>query len=194
MKKIIKKLIIPTLVSGLISLIPALCWDISFAQGMLYEVPLSDRVQNAATIIEGKVISKSCFWNSDHTLIYTSNVVEVYKVFKGNITAAQVEIITEGGTVGNDMLVVNPGLKLREGEIGIFFANLSGIEKTDPQNSNAIFKLYASVQGFIKYDMIEKKAIDPFNQYANIQNDLYVPIIQQLNRNYIQTIPFTINK
>ena len=80
------------------------------------------------------------------------------------------------------------GLILTFHFVGIFFAN--------PQNSTGVavatLKPYASVQGFIKYDRVEKKAlggakaIDPFNQYADIQNDLYAPIIQQLNRNYIE--------
>ena len=36
-------------------------------------------------IAEGKVIEKKSFWNNEHTMIYTANTIEVYKLFKGNL-------------------------------------------------------------------------------------------------------------
>src|ERR1041385_2881273 len=91
------------------------------AQCLLYEVPLSERVQKAEAVFEGKVIAKKSFWNKQHTYIYTANTVEVYKIFKGNFTVTQTEIITPGGVVGGKAIVAEPALKLSNGETGIFF-------------------------------------------------------------------------
>ena len=78
------------------------------AQCLVYEVPLSARVQQAEAVFEGKVIAKKSFWNKQHTYIYTANTVEVYKIFKGNFTATQTEIITPGGVIGNKAVVAEP--------------------------------------------------------------------------------------
>src|SRR5436853_976871 len=97
------------------------------AQCLLYEVPLSERVQKAEAVFEGKVIAKKSFWNKQHTYIYTANTVEVYKIFKGNFTADKTEIITPGGVVGNKAVVAEPALKMSTGETGIFFATVNNM-------------------------------------------------------------------
>ena len=171
-------------------------YNTSFAQCMLYEVPISDRIQSSSAIIEGKVISQSSFWNSAHTLIYTSNIIEVYKVFKGQITTSnKVEMITEGGAVGNDMHRVEPSLNLRIGQIGVFFADATNVLNSKSNIPGSLkFKPYASVQGFIKYDLIEKKGADPFKRYDNIESNIYLPITQRLNHNYKEIRHFNIHQ
>lgn len=70
----------------------------TYGQCMLTPVSLNDRIQLSSSIVEGKVIAQSSFWNSTGTLIYTANTVEVYKDFKANVNAQQIQLITEGGT------------------------------------------------------------------------------------------------
>ena len=94
---------------------------ITFSQSLLIEVPFEDRIDNADAIVEGKILQTRAFWNKGRSMIYTSNVVRVYKIFKGSIQSDRIEIVTEGGRVGNDMLKVTPGVRLTEGETGIFF-------------------------------------------------------------------------
>lgn len=69
----------------------------------LFPVPLTQRIENASTILEGKVVSQTAYWDDAQTHIYTANIVDVYKVFKGTFHAKRVEIITRGGIVGNKM-------------------------------------------------------------------------------------------
>ena len=80
---------------------------------LMYEVSLEKQIQTSSAVIEGKVISKKSVWNHTKTLIYTINQVQVYKSFKGS-TQEILEILTLGGTVGNDRLAVNPELKLNK--------------------------------------------------------------------------------
>ena len=91
----------------------------SVAQNLMYEISLSEQVNASSQIIEGKVISKKSYWDADHGKIYTANTIEVYKVFKGK-DQSFVEVITQGGTVGMKIHQVNPSLKLRIGDVGVF--------------------------------------------------------------------------
>jgi hypothetical protein len=85
-------------------------------QGLTYEVPLIEQVQNSSQIVEGKVIAKASYWDTAQGHIYTVNTVEVYKVFKGLPSTTLVEVITPGGTVGLSAELVTPSLELFEGK------------------------------------------------------------------------------
>ena len=45
--------------------------------------PIQLRTERSELVIEGKVVGCRSFWNENHTQILTSNLVEVYKIFKG---------------------------------------------------------------------------------------------------------------
>src|SRR3954467_6376018 len=73
----------------------------------LYEVSLTEKVNRSGLIIEGKVANQQSFWNSQHTIIYTSSSIEVYKIFKGTVNTSTVQIITIGGKVNDIGLVAS---------------------------------------------------------------------------------------
>jgi len=148
--------------------------------GQLIPISLEQRIDKANIIFEGKVAGKTSFWNEDHTKIYTSHIVSVYKVFKGNLTSSQVEIITQGGIVGRYMQIVSHSLQLDSADVGVFMAIPNAAKL--PQNSNLIrLKAYAGLQGFIKYDLKTHSAKDPFTQYKSISDEVY-PAIIKINR------------
>ncbi|HZY39976.1 MAG TPA: hypothetical protein VFE53_25150 [Mucilaginibacter sp.] len=138
-------------------------------------ISLDQRIDNATVIFEGKVTSKTSFWNQSHTRIYTSNVVDVYKVFKGSLVSAQVEIITDGGIVGKNMQIVTNTLQLDVGNVGIFTA-IPGDPKLSQRPSLLQLKTYAGIQGFIRYNLRDHSASDPFTKYKSITNDVYPAI------------------
>ncbi|MES2762891.1 MAG: PKD domain-containing protein [Bacteroidota bacterium] len=155
------------------------------AQCLMYPVLLSQRVPQASLIIEGKVISQQSFWNAAHNKIYTSNLIDVYKTFK-NLTGPYLEVITEGGIVGNDKHVFEPSLELEVGDVGIFTLNQS----SEPsQFGKTVYDAYASAQGFIKYDIATNTAAEPFNTYQNLSTSLYSTIAQYTGTNYTQIKP-----
>lgn len=167
----------------------------TIAQCNLYELPLGQKVNTATDIFEGKVISKTSFWNTQHTLIYTSNTIEVYKVFKGGITTSQVEVITEGGMIDDRMITVEPGLNLTIGDIGIFTASVSLIhDPLSATDKNVVFQCYGSLQGFFRYDLLERSATVPFQRYNDIQNDLYAAIQNIIGATYKTITTFDVNR
>ncbi|MBW8050950.1 MAG: hypothetical protein FVQ77_11555 [Cytophagales bacterium] len=155
-----------------------------FAQ--LYHVTLDQRIENSKIIFEGKVISKKSFWDVDNYNIYTSNIIEVYKVFKGNLKFSHVEVITEGGIVGTEMQTVSHSLQLNEDDVGIFNCISNTINKSNKSiNPGYIsLKTYADLQGFIRYDLNNMSGNDIFNKYADINNDVYTAITSRTKNDY----------
>jgi hypothetical protein len=150
------------------------------------ELPLTEKVKQASDIFEGKIILKTSYWNNQHTLIYTSNITEIYKIFKGDIKTLKVELITDGGQVDNEIQKSKSNLELNENAIGLFFA--VPFKNELPQNidnKTPKFIIYGNSQGFIKYDLVSNSAADPFNKYNNIHKNLY-KIIEK-----ITTHPYT---
>jgi hypothetical protein len=147
-------------------------------KAQLYKIAIENKIDKASLIVEGKVVSQQSFWNAEHTLIYTSNTIQVYKLFKGKIISKQIEILTQGGTVGNRCLVVSDLLQLRKNEIGMFFCRQSSLQS--PFTKNILYDVYSSAQGFLKYDLENDEAYAPFASYKNISKTLYGIIAKRL--------------
>lgn len=144
----------------------------------LQAVPLEQRVENSSLVFEGKVVRKSSFWDTDRRHIYTSNLVSVYKVFKGELSNSIVEVITIGGIVGNQMEKVSYGLDLQEGSIGVFTC-IPNKAKLSTSSKNLRLRPYAEIQGFIRYDLATGTARDVFKVYKNVSGEIY-PVLQKL--------------
>ncbi len=140
----------------------------------------------ATHVVEGKVINSFSFWNTNHENIYTSHKIEVYKVFKGTLSTNEILLITEGGTVGNDMEVASSLLSLSEGEVGIFICRPSKVMLPDGvyEKNTTPMEVVAGKQGFIKYDLNTLSATDIFNDYKNVFNDVYKIVLDQTKVNY----------
>ncbi len=147
-----------------------------FSQCALIELSLENRISNSSLIVEGKVVSTESFWNEAKSNIFTSNKIEVYKVLKGNYASPFLTLITEGGRVGDVIEKIDPSLKLAEGAAGIFMCyenNLIGLANPHPEQ---LYRPYADLQGFIRYDLFEKFAYDPFKKYRNPEQELFKKI------------------
>ena len=162
-------------------------------QCLTYPVSLPSKANAASVIIEGKVLSQNSFWNSSHDFIYTANEIQVYKIFKGTVTAANVMVVTEGGTVGNDMVVVDPSLKFSVDDRGIIFLQSSLITNSSLNlMTGNTFEPYASRQGFIKYDLTDLTAHDDYNTYNNVPAQLYQPLVALTGQPFQSIVPFNI--
>ena len=127
----------------------------------LYPVALDKKIQSSSVMIEGKVSSKQSFWNAQHTMIFTNNKIEVYKVFKGSVQKDYIEVLTQGGTVGNESYQVSDLLSLTTNEIGVFFCNSNKVNVRSPETGDMLYDVYGSKQGFLKYDPSNQTASAP---------------------------------
>lgn len=126
-------------------------------QSKAQEIPkdISERITNATYIFEGKVIRVNSYWTADLGYIYTSSTIEIHKIFKGAIDCGTVEVITEGGTVGDKTLSISHNLILKKGMKGIFLTNTTQHElpSTDfyPETDSMKLDIPYDLQGYIKY-------------------------------------------
>lgn len=146
---------------------------LSYGQCLIEPWSLQKRTDKSDVIVEAKVISQEGTWDQNHGNIFTINTLEVYKVFKGQLQGATIQLVTEGGIVGLDKQDVNPSLELQNGEVGIFLIKNC---KVSFDRSGQLYQPTASVQSFIKYDLNAVKALDIFNTYASIKFQLYPSI------------------
>ena len=162
------------------------------AQLMLKKVSLSKQIEKSTLVLEGKVLSKKSFWDTNHQKIYTINTVEVSKVFKGEILPT-IEIITLGGVVDMDAQIVYPSLKLNIDDTGVFTLYNSHVELESKKETNKIkFKPYGSLQGFYKYDIDSDTAINQFTSKKGIASSFYNEIKSYTKADYTQLTNFDV--
>ncbi|MBS1747484.1 MAG: T9SS type A sorting domain-containing protein [Bacteroidetes bacterium] len=146
-------------------------------KAQLYKINLDQKINKASLVVEGKVIDQHSFWNDAHTVIYTSNTIHVYKLFKGKIISGNIEVVTLGGTVEDKCLIVSDVLSLRKNETGMFFLNENADGLHSPVTKRLLYDVYSSRQGFLKYARDKQNAFAPFAKYDN--QTLYQLIQQQ---------------
>jgi hypothetical protein len=161
-------------------------------QMMLKEIPFEQQVNKSSLVIEGKVISKKSFWSNN--LIYTSNTVEVFKVFKGEPIKIIV-IITQGGIVGTQSQLVFPSLKLNIGDLGVFmlFQNDKSISSKS-KNQIKQYEVYSSLQGFYKYNIASDLVVNPFSKSKGVKTEFYDKIASITKAKYVIISNYDINE
>ncbi len=145
----------------------------------LYKVSAEEKVSRASVIVEGKVVGQNAFWNDAHTMIFTANQVEVYKIFKGTVQKDTIAVITVGGTVGDYSIQASHQLSLETGDLGVFFCHDSYTKLPARYGGKEAFDVYSSSQGFLQYDLSRKTASAPFVRYDNIVTGLYPDLNRQ---------------
>ncbi len=157
------------------------------AKAQLFKVELTEKANASSLIAEGKVIAKKSFWNDAHTMIFTANTIQLYKTFKGNSGGTTIEILTQGGSVGNRSVDVSELLTLSKNQIGLFFCFENKVNLKSPTTGKLLLEVYGSDQGFLRYDLITNKAYAPFAEYNDIEGNFYKPI-QQLTGQAVNVI------
>jgi PKD repeat protein len=164
------------------------------AQCLTYPVSFSSRAASASVIVEGKVLSQNSFWNANHDFIYTANEIQVYKIFKGTVSTSNIFVITEGGIVGDNMIVVEPSLTFSLDDRGIIFLQATSVSNPFANYAaGSVFEPYASRQGFVKYDLTDLTAHDDYNTYTNVPVQLYQPLVALTGQPFVSLAPFNIN-
>ncbi|MFT4850477.1 MAG: hypothetical protein ACI83B_003035 [Sediminicola sp.] len=163
------------------------------SQILLREASLKKQIENSSLVVEGKVLSKKSFWNTENNNIYTSNVIEVYKVFKGQ-PIETIEVITEGGTIGLSAQIVIPSLKLNVNYIGVFMLYENNVNLKS-KSSKKQFKTYGSLQGFYKYNLDSDAAVNPFKKKQGISSTFYKEIMSITKIDFVEVKAYeTLNK
>lgn len=136
----------------------------------LYEVSLDARIGHSEFIFEGWVSNTHAYWDALQKQIYTSCQVQVTEDLLGNLGVETVQVILEGGQIGESAQVVIPNLKLSVGDRGIFLASLSHRPGSNSWEG-PLLQAYAGPQGFVRY-FANGTASDPFITYSDLQSQV----------------------
>ncbi|TNJ44167.1 T9SS type A sorting domain-containing protein [Tamlana fucoidanivorans] len=154
------------------------------------EVPLDRQVDNSVMIIEGVVTSQKCMWDINKLNIYTISTVSVAKVFKGK-SLNTVEVVTVGGTVGAEALIVYPNLKLFSGDRGLFIlrpnkVSLSLTSKSRLERYNPV----TSTQSFFKYGLLNRNEVSLYGKGKSTRQALYDKIMKLTGEAFLEIKEF----
>jgi hypothetical protein len=133
---------------------------------MLLPVSLAQRVQAATLVVEARVSSQQAERRTLGRQIVTRNQLQVFKVFKGQLPAGPLSVLTAGGTLGLEREETTGTLRLPAGAQGVFLL------EPDPAAPGE-WRAYAGPQGFIAYDLADATATEPFGSYPTIPANLY---------------------
>ncbi len=159
------------------------------------EAQLAALVAKSPVIIEGHAEEGYCFWDADHRQIYTATPITVYKVFKGEVSSARIEIITRGGQVGNSgsgSKAWGPGFALHP--TGMLF--LEPAAHPDPKTktlTSQVFRVVDGEAGFFRYEGMFPdfdKTQSRWQLYLHLETSLYPAIVTQVGHPYRTVKPF----
>lgn len=152
----------------------------SALKGQTQKNSIQFRTENSDVVIEGKVVKCLPFWNDDHTQIFTSNLIEVSKVFKGkSLNVGTIEIITLGGVVEERFSIVSHQRTFKPGMEGIFFCKSNQKLPSRQQFPEASFLLSFTETGFVQYffERFNPPAVDASKSYKDIPKEIYNEIV-----------------
>lgn len=162
------------------------------------ERSLVQLTEQATVVVEGRVETSRCFRNPKGR-IYTATLITVFKVFKGVLQGDLVEIITPGGTVGDQWEVHddNPAvLPLSSGGVGLFFGVPTVLGPTNSGVPNTqVLDLVGEYEGYIRYsgeDPEPSTAYSACRRYRNVPTTLYAPIQAAARASYTELHPFEV--
>jgi hypothetical protein len=129
--------------------------SIQFSKAQLVPVDIQTRITNSDYIFEGEVIHADGYWNVNRTFIYTAVTIDVIKTFKGGLKCGYLELIAEGGSVGDTSLEISHNLILEKSEVGLFMCQQTAKESPMidyfPLNDSTKVDAKYGQQSFIKY-------------------------------------------
>ncbi len=107
-------------------------------------------------IFEGKVLNAIGFRSPySDSIIYTSSIVHITRVFKGDINCGDIEIVNIGGWYGNNFLWVEGALSLYPGQEGIFMCNITGRPSLQTTKENPYpYMPFNEQESFLEYDTL----------------------------------------
>jgi len=139
-------------------------------------VDLTTRITKCTYIFEGRVINSQPYVNSAGNYVYTSNTIQITKIFKGDLTCGTVELITDDGIANGIRQFTSHRLHLTEGTTGIFACNitnkeLSSVDFYVENNTQELEATYEELS-LIRYQTIDNivKAFDITGVYDSLVN------------------------
>jgi hypothetical protein len=155
---------------------------------------LEDKINKSDLVVEGVVINNTRadgFIGSKGS-VFTSSIIRVSKVFKGDIKDTIIELITEGGTLPDGSETGSNGSFIGKDYEGLFFLRMNNSTIQSGKNIEHYFFLYFN--SYIVYDSYKWVHTAAVNGKSteDFEKDIYKPIeaITGTPRKVIGLMPF----
>ncbi len=164
-------------------------------QAQLIPQDIVRRINNAQHIFEGEVIRVDGYWNGDNNYIYRSLTLDIRKKFKGTLDCGTVELILNGGQVGNILLDISHNLNLRVGDKGIFLCLESNREQSTvdffQETNYEVLETIYNAQGFIRFleDEVNPDVIDYWQFHLDSLAQAYDMVELYTQLSYVDCYP-----
>ncbi|MCA8832324.1 matrixin family metalloprotease [Hymenobacter pini] len=135
------------------------------------------RASRATRIVEAEVLDAVSF-RGQNGRIFTRHQLRVFRQLKG-LEQATLTLITEGGTLGLERQTLTNTLTLAPGEQGLFFLEPTAFAGV-PVGSG--WQAYGSEQGFIRYNLSDATAAEPFRHYQLTDTGFYTTVARSTPR------------
>ncbi|MBT9393079.1 matrixin family metalloprotease [Hymenobacter sp. NST-14] len=138
---------------------------------LLLPLDPAERPARATRIVEAAVTESQGF-RAANGRFYTRHRLRVFQQFKGPADSV-LTLLTEGGTVGLSRQELTNTLQVEPGEQGIFFLEPATLPGAGPG-----WQAYGSQQGFIRYELPQLTATEPFRRYEQLDAPFYQTVAQ----------------
>jgi len=129
------------------------------------------RTKNSDVIFEGEIINQECFRDRNTNRIFTKNTVNIFKVFKGNVTSNRIDIITLGGEIENEIVWLSHSVDVFKNKHAVFFT-----KRTDRGGFGNSVRIN---QGAFNLDFQNDKAWNEYCTISNIEQEIFSSIEQE---------------
>lgn len=126
-------------------------------------------------IFEGVVVSQ-CTYEDGGNNIYTTNIIQISKIVKGNLTCGTVAIVTMGGTNDDGSnLTVDHQIQYNVGVVGMFMCNNITYPYTacdaTPTNAQPLMLTYGEYGSFeYLFDLVNNEVVGFNSQFPTLQS------------------------
>jgi len=150
---------------------------------------LEKKLQEADVVIEGKVLSQEGFFINNKANIVTLNIIEVYKVFKGEQIKDTICLITGGGQVyyKTEYGIMSSGHsssnyrgRIFEGTDGIFFLRFNDYYKLNEEDTPNGLQQFAIQSRTIKLAVSNQYVALEEGSYNNNYEDIVYKTLDEL--------------
>lgn len=148
----------------------------------IYPISLQHRIDSAEQIVIGKVIAENSYWEVDSTNIYTAYTMEVICYAKNADDVFYFDLLLPGGTVGEDIQIDYPYIKLQVGYeymVAVEEITLYQLNRKHARSSGPKFQPYSYIQGILP---MHNGSYQDYNDTVEISEaDMLQTIFDQVN-------------
>ena len=150
-----------------------LAFNTTKAQLSIDTTGLMEAYLQSEYIFEGIVTSQCTYEDEGHN-IYTTNIIQITKIVKGNLTCGTVSLVTMGGTHDGSNLTIDHQIQFNPGVIGMYLCNNLAYPYSNcesPSNTQPLMLTYGEYGSFeYLFDLVNNEVVGFNSEFPTIES------------------------